>query len=102
MAWTRMLWATVALAWAASSCAVSLPAAHADDLAEEAARQLGEAESELAAGHYLRAVDSAASAFRLDGSLRHRLHPTRQAADGAVAISDGEVARRAHVRAAAG
>ena len=69
----RVFWAAAALTLAVPVGGTSLPVAHAQGLTEEAARQLKLAEADLDAGNFQRAADSAASAFRLDGSLHSAL-----------------------------
>jgi len=65
--------AAVILSLAVSFAGLFPAVAHADGLAAEASRQLELAESDFASEQYQRAADSAASAFRLDGTLHSAL-----------------------------
>lgn len=69
----RVFWAAAALALVVPAGGMLLPVAHAEGLADEAARQLELAEANLDGAQYQRAADSAASAFRLDGTLHSAL-----------------------------
>ena len=69
----RVFWAAAALALVVPAGGMLLPVAHAEGLADEAARQLELAKANLDGAQYQRAADSAASAFRLDGTLHSAL-----------------------------